>query len=214
MPTIAESLDTTHGKVDPAKLAALFEQKIFDYLASGPATPQMLAGAYLDTVSPPKVAVDSVVQYCMDLTKLGVLIALHSSESPYIVFALAQKAVASVTSDFEKIVALAIAEIPAEYAQQMQTLKIVVEAEPPASLLAAKHVTEVLGSYKRVGGLRYSSILPGTIRLYEGPIKRDHGQDPQQLKLWVAAVLWHELGHHFGMDEEQVRVMTQCMYGV
>jgi predicted Zn-dependent protease with MMP-like domain len=46
--------------------------------------------------------------------------------------------------------------------------------------------------------------MPDKITIYQGPHER-LAKTRDQLEQMVADTVWHEIAHHFGMDEPQVR---------
>jgi predicted Zn-dependent protease with MMP-like domain len=46
--------------------------------------------------------------------------------------------------------------------------------------------------------------MPDRVTLFQGPIERSARSD-RDIPQIVYDTLWHELGHHLGMDEKQVR---------
>jgi predicted Zn-dependent protease with MMP-like domain len=47
--------------------------------------------------------------------------------------------------------------------------------------------------------------LPDTVTLYMDPLITEANGDPSVLQRVITDTLWHELGHYFGMDEDQVQ---------
>ena len=49
-----------------------------------------------------------------------------------------------------------------------------------------------------------SGNLPDKISIYRGPLEEDF-PDPRDLRSEIRITLLHEIGHYFGMDEEDLR---------
>jgi len=105
-------------------------------------------------------------------------------------------------SEFEKIVMEVFADLPEFFMQKLQNVDVVVEERPPRGL-------GLLGLYQGVPlkrrGVFYGNILPDKITLYKSNIERVALQTHTPVKEWISKVLLHEIGHHFGFDEESIR---------
>lgn len=114
-------------------------------------------------------------------------------------------------SDFDEIVEKAFGNIPARFRGRMNNVAIVVEDEPSAGLLQARGVPPggtLLGLYEG-RPLMYRSVfepfaLPDRITIFQGPHERLAGSR-EDLERLVEQTLWHEIAHHFGMNEREVR---------
>jgi predicted Zn-dependent protease with MMP-like domain len=103
--------------------------------------------------------------------------------------------------EFEEIVAAALESVPPELSKAMSNVEIVVEDEPP-------HGQPLLGLYQGVPlTLRssgYSGALPDKITIYQGPLERHYGHDPEVLLRQIRHVVLHEIAHHFGISDERL----------
>ncbi len=82
----------------------------------------------------------------------------------------------------------------------MQNVAITVEQEPPRPGLLGLYQGRPLASRSVFEGF----ALPDKITIYQGPHER-MARTPAELEQMVADTLWHEIAHHFGMDERRVR---------
>jgi predicted Zn-dependent protease with MMP-like domain len=102
--------------------------------------------------------------------------------------------------EFDAIVENALRLIPSRFRRAMRNVAIVVEAEPPRPGL--------LGSYQgrplAQRSIFESFAMPDKITIYQGPHERMSRTLPE-LEQMVADTVWHEIAHHFGMDERRVR---------
>ena len=48
---------------------------------------------------------------------------------------------------------------------------------------------------------------PPSITIFREPLVRDFGRDPAELARQVRITVVHEIGHHFGIDEERLRTL-------
>jgi len=53
-------------------------------------------------------------------------------------------------------------------------------------------------------GANYTAVLPDKITIFQKPIE-DEATDKEDIKKIVRDTVWHEIAHHFGMDESRVR---------
>jgi predicted Zn-dependent protease with MMP-like domain len=111
---------------------------------------------------------------------------------------------------FERLVADALASIPERFRNAMQNTAIVLEDEPSRDLLARLNIeppNTLLGLYqgtplpKRSWG--FGNQLPDRILIFQRPHERA-ATDEQDLIVAIAETLIHEIGHYFGMSEEEI----------
>jgi predicted Zn-dependent protease with MMP-like domain len=112
---------------------------------------------------------------------------------------------------FEQLVADAWEALPEEFRERLDNVEVVVEAWPdPATLRRAgmRHRSQLLGFYHGVPQThrthRYGSVLPDKISIYRQPIMM-RCRNWDEVRQMVARVLKHELGHHFGIDDDRLR---------
>ena len=53
-------------------------------------------------------------------------------------------------------------------------------------------------------GANYTAVLPDKITIFQKPIEAA-ARDEKDIKEIVKNTVWHEIAHHFGMDEARVR---------
>jgi predicted Zn-dependent protease with MMP-like domain len=111
---------------------------------------------------------------------------------------------------FEAIVASALRSIPRDVRDAMQNIAIVVEDEPPRALLREMEIDPpdtLFGLYQGIPLTErrwdYGNALPDRILLFQGPHERE-ADDEEDLVVSVGETLIHEIGHYFGMSEEQI----------
>ena len=120
---------------------------------------------------------------------------------------------------FVKIVEEVLDALPAEFRKRIHNLTIFVEDRPPERLTGKNSGSAqqpgsknpeglVLGVYQGVPATRRSvfdlSAGPDRIVLYQKNIEAVCSNDAQ-IRREVRLTVIHELGHYFGMDEEQLR---------
>jgi predicted Zn-dependent protease with MMP-like domain len=112
---------------------------------------------------------------------------------------------------FEELVAQAIDTLPREFAELLDNVFVVVEESPAPEDLEALEMTpaeadELLGLYQGTPlgerGTQYVD-LPDRVVLYRRSILQVCERD-QDVRDEVRDTLIHELGHHFGLDDEEM----------
>jgi predicted Zn-dependent protease with MMP-like domain len=103
-------------------------------------------------------------------------------------------------SEFEVLVENALRGIPSRFRRQMKNVAIVVEQEPPRPGILGLYQGRPLASRSVFEGF----AMPDKITIFQGPHER-LARTRAQLEQMVADTVWHEIAHHFGMDEGQVR---------
>jgi predicted Zn-dependent protease with MMP-like domain len=103
--------------------------------------------------------------------------------------------------EFEQSIQEALDSLPADLADQMSNVAVVVEDEPPPG-------RPLLGLYQGVPltrrSSRYAGVAPDKITIYRGPLERLYGADPERLHREVKRVVLHEVAHHFGISDERL----------
>jgi predicted Zn-dependent protease with MMP-like domain len=103
-------------------------------------------------------------------------------------------------AEFDLLVEAALLRIPPRFRRQMKNVAIVVEAEPPHPGLLGLYQGRPLTDRSVFDAF----AMPDRITIYQGPHERLSGSRAE-LEQMVADTVWHEIAHHFGMDERQVR---------
>lgn len=111
---------------------------------------------------------------------------------------------------FEKLVNEGIRAIPKRFLEKLDNVDIVIEDEPtPYQLRKLKLRKEslIFGLYEGVPQTKrwhYGEVLPDKITIFKKPIERIAPSE-EEIKKIVKNTVWHEIAHHFGMDEKRVR---------
>ena len=97
----------------------------------------------------------------------------------------------------------------------MKNIAIVVEDEPSAELLREMEIEPpdtLLGLYQGTPLTErrwdYGNTLPDRILIFQGPHERDAG-DEDDLVVAIGETLIHEIGHYFGMSEEEIEEIEE-----
>jgi predicted Zn-dependent protease with MMP-like domain len=98
---------------------------------------------------------------------------------------------------FEEHVRAALDDLPPEIAAALENVAIVVEDEDPED-------PTLFGWYDGLGpGRDHAGALPDRIVIYRRPLERAF-PDPAELEREIRITVLHEVGHFFGLDEEQI----------
>ena len=111
---------------------------------------------------------------------------------------------------FEKIVKEGIKAIPKRFLEKLSNVDIVVEDEPTSfqlRKLMARKSSVIFGLYEGVPQTKrwhYGQVLPDKITIFKKSIERVAASE-DEIKEMVKDTVWHEIAHHFGIDEKRVR---------
>ena len=111
---------------------------------------------------------------------------------------------------FERLVAEALASVPRRFRDAMRNIAIVVEDEPSSELLDEMDIEPpdtLLGLYQGTPLTErrwdYGNALPDRILIFQGPHERE-AEDEDDLVVAIGETLIHEIGHYFGLSEEEI----------
>ena len=118
-------------------------------------------------------------------------------------------------AEFERHVQEALAIIPLEFRQAMKNLAIIVEDEPSRELRAELELEggdTLFGLYQGTPLTErtsyYGNSLPDRILLFQGPHEREAADD-DDLVGSIGETLIHEIGHYFGLSEEEIEEIEE-----
>jgi predicted Zn-dependent protease with MMP-like domain len=116
---------------------------------------------------------------------------------------------------FDQHVAEALASIPRTFRDAMRNISIAVEDEPPEELLQEMGIDPpdtLFGVYQGIPLTErrwdHGNTLPDRILLFQGPHERE-AQDDEQLIVSIGETLIHEIGHYFGLTEEELEEIEE-----
>ncbi len=112
--------------------------------------------------------------------------------------------------EFKTLTAEALDMLPEVFREKLENVDIIVEDSPSADELRESGAAPggtLLGLYRGIPlnhrGTGYGGVLPDIITLYQRPIE-SLCSSKTEVKTKIMEVLAHEIGHHFGMDEEDM----------
>lgn len=112
-----------------------------------------------------------------------------------------------VTEEFERA-------IPVKFRPKIKNVAFLVEDEPSEEVRKRENLSHrdtLLGYYHgiplsaRGDWYGMGSTLPDMITLYQKPIEDEAGQDVGRVRKVIRDTIWHEVAHHFGFNEDEVR---------
>ena len=111
---------------------------------------------------------------------------------------------------FEELVRQGIEAIPQRFLKKLDNVDIVIEDEPTEEQMKKLKLgkgTKLFGLYQGVPQTRrghYSWVLPDKITIFKKPIEEVTSSE-KEVREKVKETVWHEIAHHFGLNEERVR---------
>ena len=116
---------------------------------------------------------------------------------------------------FEQLVADALSGIPRRFRDAMTNIVISVEDEPSRALLREMEIEPpdtLFGLYQGTPLTErrwdYGNSLPDRILLFQGPHERE-AEDRDDLIESISETLIHEIGHYFGLSEEEIEEIEE-----
>lgn len=105
-------------------------------------------------------------------------------------------------------------DLPPDFREELKQIPVLIEDEPPPHILEEFGIdpgsqdADLCGLHWGIPlderSITESSFEPNAIFLYRGPIFRLVEWDAEELEEQIWITLLHELGHHFGLSEEDL----------
>jgi predicted Zn-dependent protease with MMP-like domain len=118
-------------------------------------------------------------------------------------------------AEFERLVVEAIALIPRRFRDEIKNLALVVEDAPSLDLLDEMEIEPPDTLYGLYQGTplterawAHGHQLPDRITLFQQPIEGDC-EDEDEVRAVIGETLIHEVGHYFGMSEDQIEEIEE-----
>jgi predicted Zn-dependent protease with MMP-like domain len=117
---------------------------------------------------------------------------------------------------FRRLVDDALATIPEDFRAAMENIAIVIEDEPSPEQLDEVGIESdddtLLGLYEGIPLTErqwaHGNTLPDKITLFQGPIE-DASDDEDDAVVAIGETLIHEIGHYFGLSEEEIEEIEE-----
>jgi len=112
---------------------------------------------------------------------------------------------------FEALVAQAVEGLPAEFADRLDNVAILVEERPSKAQRSASRLEErtsdLLGLYEGVPlterGNNYGMVLPDRITIFQEAIEARCRNQAEAVAM-IREVVLHEIAHHFGISDARL----------
>ena len=111
---------------------------------------------------------------------------------------------------FRELVGQALDSFPLEFAKRLNNVAVVVEDRPAPSQLRKLRLPSwalLFGLYEGVPQTKrgsYFGVLPDKITIFKNSIERV-SRSEEEIRAQVRATVIHEIGHHFGLSDEQLK---------
>ena len=117
-------------------------------------------------------------------------------------------------AEFEAIAKTAFARLPAEFAAHLGEVVMTVEEFADEATLAAMGIEdpfELTGLFEGIAlteqSIEMSGQMPNRVRLFRQPILDEWVADGHELEHLIAHVVIHEIGHHFGLSDDDMHAL-------
>jgi len=114
-------------------------------------------------------------------------------------------------SAFAELLEEVLDDLPTDFASHLENVAVVIETEPTPELLRSLGLNPrrdtLFGLYQGTPlserGSTYGNALPDTISIFYRPLLQAC-RTPAQLRREIRKTVIHEIGHYFGMDEDEI----------
>jgi predicted Zn-dependent protease with MMP-like domain len=117
--------------------------------------------------------------------------------------------------EFDKLVEQAVQELPEKIRQKIENVAIIVEERPSSEQLrkvGVRYGGILLGLYEGIPqtkwGRGFGGNLPDKITIFKESVER-FAKTSEEIKELVKNVVWHEVAHHFGFNEKEIRELER-----
>ncbi|MBI3984437.1 MAG: metallopeptidase family protein [Candidatus Levybacteria bacterium] len=111
---------------------------------------------------------------------------------------------------FKQLISEALDSLPKEFAQKLNNIGVVVEDTPTPHQLKKVGLPPwalLFGLYEGIPQTKrgvYYSHIPDKITIFKNSIERV-ARTEEEIRAQVRATVIHEIGHHFGLSDEQLK---------
>jgi predicted Zn-dependent protease with MMP-like domain len=116
--------------------------------------------------------------------------------------------------NWDEMIIKGVQSLPEKFRSKIANVAILLENEPSERVRREEELANdetLLGLYHgiplslRGDGYGIGETLPDTITLYKKPILEEAGDNLEDIQRVVTETIWHEFGHYFGLDEDEVQ---------
>ena len=111
--------------------------------------------------------------------------------------------------EFERLVGEALDSLPKEFAKKLNNVGVTFENWPSPMQIAKLRLNRrslLFGLYEGIPLIKrsnYSGVLPDKITIFKHPILMV-SRNPEDVRKRVRRTVMHEIGHHFGLSDEEM----------
>ena len=107
---------------------------------------------------------------------------------------------------------IGLSSVPEKFRNKIKNVVFVIEDEPSGRVRKEEGLKDnetLLGLYhgiphtERGDNYGIGMTLPDTITLFQKPIENTGG-DRKKIKHIIKETIWHEVGHHFGLSDDEI----------
>ena len=112
--------------------------------------------------------------------------------------------------EFERLVGEALDSLPEEFAKKLQNVGVTFENWPNPAQIAKLRLNRrslLFGLYEGIPLTKrsnYTGVLPDKITIFKYPILMV-SRNPEDVRNRVRRVVIHEIGHHFGLSDKELK---------
>jgi len=112
---------------------------------------------------------------------------------------------------FEELISQALKKLPYRFLDKLKNVAIIAQDKPSEfqkKQLGYSSGGCILGLYEGVPQIKrqhYNKAAPDKITLFQKNIENAADGDEEKIKEIVQGTVWHEIAHHFGMNEEEIQ---------
>jgi predicted Zn-dependent protease with MMP-like domain len=121
-------------------------------------------------------------------------------------------------SEMEAIARRALGSLPEPFAGHLREVVLLIEDfadDETLSVMGIEEPFDLTGIYEGIPiterSVDHSGTLPDRIRLFRRPILDEWADGGDTLEHLVAHVLVHEVGHHFGLSDEDMHALEDAV---
>ena len=122
--------------------------------------------------------------------------------------------------EMEAIARRALDSLPEPFANHLRDVVLLIEDFADEETLAAMDIEDpfdLTGIYEGIPvterSVEHSGTMPDRIRLFRRPILDEWADGDDTLEHLVAHVLVHEVGHHFGLADDDMHAVEEAVEG-
>jgi methionine--tRNA ligase beta chain len=116
---------------------------------------------------------------------------------------------------FEQLITQSLKKLPYHFLNKMANVAIIIQ-EKPTEFQKEKSGYScgrcLLGLYEGVPQIKrgyYNRAVPDKITFFQNNIEKTAANNEERIKQIIEETIWHEIGHHFGLDEKEIQERIQ-----